>query len=152
MEYLNVRVPHCDGQSPFASRRIMVTTESTPRSFVTIARNGRVAVQLDAPIAKGGGGEWFGSHDLLESSVAVCVNMAVRMYAAANGIPLKGVTTQVELSRPDDTTTRFNYSLQLEGDLTPGQSAALHEAARRCPVRETLSRRIEFHALDGAQR
>jgi putative redox protein len=129
----------------------MITTESTPRPYVTIARNGRVTMQLDAPLAKGGGGEGFGSHDLLEASVAVCINMAVRMYATANGIPLKGVTTQVELSKPDETTARFNYSLQLEGDLTPGQTAALNEAARSCPVRQTLSRRIEFRSTDDAR-
>ena len=105
----------------------MVTTESTPRPYVTIARNGRSAIQLDAPVAKGGGGEGFGSHDLLEASVAVHINIAVRMFAAANGIPL-------------------------EGKLTPGQKFALCEAARSCPVKETLSRRIEFHALDEAQR
>jgi putative redox protein len=128
----------------------MISTESTPRPFVTIARNGNVALQLDAPIAKGGGGEGFGSHDLLEASIAVCVNMAVRMYAIANGIPLKGVRTQVELSKPDQTTTRFNYSVQLEGDLTPDQRAALHEAASSCPVRQTLSRRIEFRSTDEA--
>ena len=130
----------------------MVTTESTPRPYVTIARNGRIAIQLDAPIAKGGGGEGFGSHDLLEASIAVCINMAVRIYAAANCIPLEGVSTRVELSKPDATTTRFNYSLQIEGELTPGQKSALLEAARRCPVKETLSRRIEFHAVDEAQR
>lgn len=130
----------------------MVTTESASRPYVTIARNGRIAIQLDAPVAKGGGGEGFGSHDLLEASVAVCINMAVRMYAVANGIPLAGVSTQVELSKPDATTTRFNYSVQLEGEFTPGQRATLYEAARRCPVKEALSRRIEFHALDEAQR
>jgi putative redox protein len=130
----------------------MVTTESTPSPYVTIARNGRIAIQLDAPVAKGGGGEGFGSHDLLEASIAVCINMAVRMYAAANGIPLNGVSTQVELSKPDATTTRFSYSLQVEGDLTPVQRAALHEAAGRCPVKEALSRRIEFQALDEARR
>lgn len=130
----------------------MVTTESTPRPYVTIARNGHVAIQLDAPIAKGGGGEGFGAHDLLEASIAVCINMAVRMHAAASGIPLAGVSTRVELSKPDATTTRFSYSLQLEGDLTAGQKTALYEAARACPVRQTLSRRIEFQSADDEMR
>lgn len=134
----------------FASWRTMVTTESTPRPYVTIARNGRVTMQLDAPIAKGGGGEGFGAHDLLEASIAVCINMAVRMHADFNGISLASVSTQVELSKPDAMTSRFSYSLQLEGQLTPEQNAALHAVARSCPVRETLSRRIEFHARDEA--
>lgn len=129
----------------------MITTESTPLPYVTIARNGRVAIQLDAPAAKGGAGDGFGAHDLLEASIAVCINMAVRMYAAANGIPLAAVSTSVELSKPDATTTRFSYSLQLDGELSPGQKAALFEAARTCPVRQTLSRRIEFHQADEAQ-
>ena len=129
----------------------MITTESTPRPYVTIARNGRVSIQLDAPVAKGGGGEGFGSHDLLEASIAVCVSMAVRMFAAANGIPLAAVSTKVELSKPDATTTRFTYSLKLEGDLSPNQKAALQEAARACPVRQTLSRRIEFQQADEIQ-
>jgi putative redox protein len=129
----------------------MITTESTSRPYVTIARNGRVAIQLDAPVAKGGGGEGFGSHDLLEASIAVCVNMAVRMFAAANGIPLAAVSTKVELSQPDARTTRFTYSLKLEGDLSSEQKAALQEAARACPVRQTLSRRIEFQQADEIQ-
>jgi putative redox protein len=129
----------------------MITTESTPHPYVTIARNGRVAIQLDAPVAKGGGGEGFGSHELLEASIAVCVNMAVRMFAAANGIPLAAVSTKVGLSKPDATTTRFTYSLKLEGDLSPNQKAALQEAARACPVRQTLSRRIEFQQADEIQ-
>jgi putative redox protein len=126
----------------------MVTTESTPRPYVTIARNGRVAIQLDAPVAKGGGGEGFGAHDLLEASIAVCMNMAMRMYAAENGIPLVAVSTRVELSKPDATTARFTYSLELEGELSPNQRAALHETARACPVRQTLSRRIEFQQAE----
>lgn len=129
----------------------MITTKSTPRPYVTTASNGRVTIQLDAPVAKGGGGEGFGAHDLLEASVAVCINMAVRMHAAANSMPLTSVSTQVELSKPDAATTRFDYSLKFEGELTPGQKAALIEAARQCPVKETLSRRLEFHALE-AQR
>ena len=38
--------------------------------------------------------------------------------------------------------TRFLASL------TPDQKAALNEAARSCPVRQTLSRRIEFQSAD----
>jgi putative redox protein len=129
----------------------MITSESTPRPYVTIARNGRVAIQLDAPVAKGGGGEGFGAHDLLEASIAVCMNMAVRMYAAENGIPLVAASTRVELSKPDATIARFSYSLELEGELSPNQKAALHEAARTCPVRQTLSRYIEFQQADEAQ-
>jgi putative redox protein len=150
MEYLNVLAWSEAGQSTFVPWRIMVTTESTPRPYVTIARNGRVTMQLDAPVAKGGGGEAFGAHDLLEASIAVCINMAVRMHAVAKGIALDSVSTQVELSKPDSMTSRYNNSLQLEGQLTPAQEAELHEVARSCPVRETLSRRIEFHARDEA--
>ncbi len=135
----------------FDPRRTMITTQSAPRPYVTIARNGRVAIQLDAPVAKGGGGEGFGAHDLLEASIAVCISMAVRMYAVANGIPLAAVSTEVELSKPDATTSRFTYSLKLEGELSPNQKAALQEAARTCPVRQTLSRRIEFQQADEAQ-
>jgi hypothetical protein len=89
-----------------AHRRIMVTTESTRRPYVTIARNGLVTMQLDAPVAKGA------------------------------------------VSKPDATTSRFNYLLQLEGQLTPAQKAELHEVARTCLVKQTLSRRIEFQSRD----
>jgi uncharacterized OsmC-like protein len=54
--------------------RIMVTTESTPRPCVTIARNARVAIQPDAPVPKGGGGGGFDPHALPEASIAACIN------------------------------------------------------------------------------
>jgi putative redox protein len=70
--------------------------------------------------------------------------MAVRMYADKHGIPLAGVTTRVKLDRslPDETV--FRYAVELGGDLTPEEEERLLLAARACPVRRTLSKRIRF--------
>lgn len=125
----------------------MVTTRSRPENYLTTASNGRVEISLDAPVAKGGAGSDFGAHELLEASLAVCLNMAVRMYAQAHQIALVDVRTSVQIVRPDAGTVRFEQSLQLTGDLSDADRAALLEAATNCPVRQTLSRRIEFSGI-----
>ncbi|MEO7774524.1 MAG: OsmC family protein [Steroidobacteraceae bacterium] len=98
----------------------------------------------DAPTAKGGGGAGFGAHELLEAALAVCLNMAVRMHAESNGLPLTGVNTRVSLHRPAPDTVCFEYSLELTGPLTDDHRGQLEEIARTCPVRQTLSKRIDF--------
>ncbi len=122
----------------------MVTTESGTEKFVTLASNGRTTIQLDAPLAKGGGGMGFGPHELLEASIGACINMAVRMHALAHQIPLEGVASSVRIVRPDAATVRFEHTLDLRGPLTHAQREALTVAAATCPVRQTLSRRIDF--------
>ena len=122
----------------------MITTESQSVAYLTIARNGTHELVLDAPLAKGGGAQGFGPHELLEAAIAACLNMAVRMHAAAHNLPLTSVSTAVRLVRPDNSTTRFEYSLHLIGDLTESQRAALLDAAATCPVRSTLSRTLQF--------
>ena len=122
----------------------MVTTRSTNQKFLTTAGNGRVEIQLDAPATKGGTGEHFGPHELLEASIACCINMAVRMHAAAHGLALDRVQTTTRIVRPDEGTVRFEQSLQLTGNLSDADRAVLLEVAANCPVRQTLSRRIEF--------
>jgi uncharacterized OsmC-like protein len=56
----------------------MIRTQSLPRAYQTAFSNGRHEIVADAPIDKGGGGTAFGAHELLEASLAVCINMAVR--------------------------------------------------------------------------
>jgi hypothetical protein len=60
----------------------------------------------DASEVKGGAGAGFGPHELLEASVACCINIWLRMYADKNGIPLSGVRVDVCLNRETPGETR----------------------------------------------
>ena len=122
----------------------MIRTHSLTASYGTTASNDRHELVADAPTDKGGAGAGFGAHELLEASLAVCINMAVRMFAVENSIALHGVSTRVSLSRTDPDITRFEYRLELVGPLTDDQRKRLEAAADNCPVRQTLSKRIEF--------
>jgi putative redox protein len=65
----------------------IIQVDSLPPAYRGIVRNSSHELTSDAPIAKGGGGMGFGAHDLLEASLAACLNMAVRMHADVRGIP-----------------------------------------------------------------
>jgi len=125
----------------------LITTESTDKRYLTIASNGRERIKLDAPIPKGGEGRDFGPHELLEAALASCLNMAVRMHADANSLPLEAVSSHVRLVRPAAGPICFEYSLDMHGCLTDGQRSALMAVAEQCPVRKTLLRPIEFRLL-----
>ena len=125
----------------------MIRTESTDSRYATRVHSASHVLEADAPIAKGGGGEGFGAHELLEASLAACLNMAVRMCADANSIPLRAVATTVSLIRPDEHVVRFEYSVELTGDLTAEQRVTLQAAALSCPVRQTLTKSLEFRSV-----
>jgi putative redox protein len=122
----------------------MIETRNLPQAYCGVASNGRCAMQTDAPLAKGGGGTGFGAHELLEAALATCINMAVRMHASAHGIPLKAVEASVRILRPDEGTIVFEQVLDLQGPLSDEQRAALMAAADVSPVRQTLSKRLQF--------
>lgn len=122
----------------------MVRTQSLPGAYRTKANNGHHEIIADAPQDKGGGATGFGAHELLECSLAVCINMAVRMHAAQYSIPLETVTTAVQLQRPEPDHIVFECSLEMTGPLTSAQKEALRTAAETCPVSQTLSKRIEI--------
>jgi putative redox protein len=125
----------------------MIRTRSLPQRYTTALSNGRQEVFADAPIEKGGGGAGLGAHELLEAALAVCINMAVRMHADQHTIPLSSVTTRVSIQRPDGHTVRFDYGIELSGPLSAAQREELEAAARACPVRQTLSKHLEFRAM-----
>ena len=122
----------------------MIETRSLSQAYRGVATNGRCEMQTDAPLAKGGGGTGFGAHELLEAALATCINMAVRMHASAHGIPLKAVEASVRILRPDEGTIVFEQVLDLQGPLSDEQRAALMAAADASPVRQTLSKRLQF--------
>jgi putative redox protein len=122
----------------------MIQVESLPAAYQGTVRSRSHEVRSDAPIAKGGGGMGFGAHELLEASLAACLNMAIRMHAAQKGMALDHVSTTVTLSWPDAHTSKFEYSVVLTGQINAEQRAELEAVADHCPVRQTLSRRLVF--------
>lgn len=100
----------------------------------------------DVTLDKGGSDSGFGPHQLLEAALATCVNITVRIYADTHAIPLRGVTTNVTLDKTGADDVVFRYDLVLDGELTPEQESKLQLAAKACPVRRTLSKKISFES------
>jgi len=122
----------------------VITAASEGPNFRTRITNGTQVVLADAEVGSGGGAAGFLPHELLEASLASCMNVTLRMYAGTHGIPLEGVQTTVTLNRDDPDEAAFEYTLRLDGPLTDDQRTRLARAAAACPVKRTLSRRISF--------
>lgn len=101
--------------------------------------NGTHEAVADVPTEKGGAGQGFGPHELLEAALATCLTMTARMYAAEHHLPLAGVRCEVRADRSVPAVVTLHYSLAFDGPLTDEQSARLREAAGRCPVARTLT-------------
>ncbi|MEE9877458.1 OsmC family protein [uncultured Stenotrophomonas sp.] len=122
----------------------MITVNSLPAPYQSEVSNETQVIVCDAPAAKGGSGAGFGAHQLLEAAFATCINMAIRMYADQHSIALDHVSTTVWISKPDQTRTCFNYEIEIVGDISDAERIKLEAVADSCPVRETLSRDLEF--------
>ena len=97
---------------------------------------------------KGGQGAGFGPHELLEASLACCVNMWIRMQADQLGIPVGPIAVTVSLKRDLPQEALYEYTVKLEGALSEDQRATLLQAADNCPVRRTLLKKLSFQARE----
>ena len=112
------------------------TTGPGPRVQFT---NGGHTAAADRPREKGGDGDGFGPHELLEAALATCLTMTVRLYATEHGFPLTSAASEVRIDRSRPGEVALRYTLTCDGPLTADQLAQLHEAAQRCPVGKTLT-------------
>jgi putative redox protein len=122
----------------------MITAKSEQTGFLVRISNGKQEAPADAGLDKGGTGQGFRPHELLEAALASCMNMHVRMYAAEHSLPLTAVFTTVTLDRGHPQETVFHYDITLEGPLTDAQRKQVLASALDCPVRKTLSRPMSF--------
>ena len=122
----------------------MITATSEEARWLTRVSDGVHAIAADTTPDKGGAAAGLRPHDLLEAALAACTNMTVRFVAAEHGLPLTGVETRVTLDRSDPERAVFRYEVALEGPLDAAARARLLAAAERCPVRQTLGRKLEF--------
>jgi putative redox protein len=116
----------------------MVVCENEEARYRVIVSNGRHEISADMTEDKGGGGSGIRPHELLESALAACLNMTIRMHAEKKGIAMTKIITKVSADRAQPGKTTFKYSFSFEGTLTDEQ----HEELSR--VRKTLSNAINF--------
>jgi putative redox protein len=127
----------------------MIQATSLGVPYQVTFTNGRVTATADVPPEKGGGGQGFGPHELVEAALATCLAMTVEMHAAKHGLPVRGVTAEVRLDRSRPGDARLDYALTIDGPLTAEQREQLLAAARECPVGRTLAGRITCRPADG---
>ena len=122
----------------------MITTKSQSPGLQVRFTNGKAEALADATLDKGGSGQGFRPHELLEAALATCMNMHLRLFAQANALQLNAVSTTVTLDRGDPDETVFHYCIDLDGPLSESSRQQLVAAAIDCPLRKTLSRRMFF--------
>jgi putative redox protein len=126
----------------------MIVSKSTGIPYYTYFTNSKHEFFADAPPAKGGSDAGFRPHELLEASLACCLNMWLRMYADKNGIELPPLEIRVSIDRDRPEEAVFNYSIVWLGPIEPEMQKRLSKVAETCSVRQMLSRRISFHELE----
>jgi putative redox protein len=122
----------------------MVKSKSIGSDFHCTLTNGQLMLDSDAPVRKGGLGNGFRPHELLESALASCMNISVRMKAKQLNIPLTAVEITVNVQTENKDKTIFEYNIQLHDDLTNEQRDKLMNIISFCKVKETLTKELVF--------
>jgi putative redox protein len=121
----------------------MVTASNKAGTTKSVVSAGALTLPADTkpPAGKGDG---FGPHQLLESALASCIVITLRMIADERGLALDAADVTVEVDRSNAEETVFRTAIDLKGALSDAERALLMRAVQRCPVRKTLSKRIAF--------
>jgi putative redox protein len=122
----------------------MITTQSKDARYLVQFTNGARQADADVLPIKGGQGAGFGPHELMEASLATCINMWIRMQADKLAIPVGSITVTVLLKRDHPEEATFEYTVKVNGVPSEEQRMTLLEAADNCPVRRTLLKRLSF--------
>lgn len=128
----------------------MIRTHSSAENYLTTVSNGAFTLPADTTADKGGGGQGFRPHDLLEAALASCMNMSLRMAAQKAEIALDEVSVSVSLNRTTPEGPTFEYAVRFPASLMPSERTTLLAAVESCPVKMTLSKPLHFRLTSTA--
>lgn len=120
-------------------------------SFATIGKQkykteiqaGNHIIIADEPEELGGGNLGFTPTELLESSLAACTAMTVRMYADRKGWDLEKVEIKVGFKRNMATgEVTFTKEIELFGNLQAEERERLLEMGSKCPIEKMITGKI----------
>ncbi len=96
----------------------------------------------------GGKDEGANPHELLESALAACTILTVKLYADRKGWPLERTEVEVEITQEGPEINRIRREVKFVGALDEEQRARLYEIAGRCPIHRFLSRETEIETVE----
>ena len=132
-----------------------VAARTGPTGFRTdIAARGHMLV-ADEPTSVGGGDVGPTPYELLLAAIGACTAMTLRMYATRKGWPLEEAIVRFRDARSHavdcaDCETkdvgfhRLERQVDLRGALSDEQRERLLAIADRCPVKQTIERRLKI--------
>lgn len=101
----------------------------------------------DEPETVGGQNLGFTPTELLESSLAACSAMTIRMYANRKKWDLQQVNVNVGFKRNITTqTVTFKKEIELLGNLDNDQRQRLLEMGENCPIEKMLKGTIQVES------
>lgn len=125
---------------------IGITYQDQLRCEAVHGPSGRT-LQTDAPVDNHGKGESFSPTDLVATALGTCLATVMGIVADSEAIDLSGMKVTVQKEMIDDPKRRIAkllVQIQFPRPLTSGLKARLEQAARTCPVKESLSSQIEI--------
>lgn len=126
----------------------MISAHSEAVNFRTSFSNGKLNEMTDAPENHGGKGDGFLPFELLEASLATCMNITLRVYAQSHGIDLPGLETRVGIV-PDGEGHAFEYEIIFDEEPAPEQKKRLLAAVKGCPIHGVLTKPISIRPKQG---
>lgn len=103
-------------------------------------------ISTDAPPDNNGKGEAFSPTDLLATSLATCMVTTMGISADQHNLILDDVVVYVskEMAKSPRRIDTISLEIDVSGpNLTDGQKQLLEEAARNCPVAQSLSEHVK---------
>lgn len=110
------------------------------QKYKTEIQAGNHIVMADEPIEVGGQNLGFTPTELLESSLAACTAMTIRMYADRKGWDLDGADIKIGFKRNIAThQITFTKEIQLYGKLDNEQLEKLLAIGSKCPIEKMIT-------------
>ncbi len=124
---------------------ISLTYDGDLRTRATHGPSGTGLI-TDAPVDNHGKGESFSPTDLLATALGSCMLTYVGLTANARGWDVRGtqVTVKKEMvADPIRRVGRLTVSIHIPLELTDAELAIVEKAVITCPVKESISERIQ---------
>ncbi|MFP6608421.1 MAG: OsmC family protein [Myxococcota bacterium] len=103
-------------------------------------------LETDAPVDNQGRGESFSPTDLLATALGTCTLTVMGIVARREGWKLEGARSRVEkhmVADPVRRVGRLVLHFELPAGFAADARATLEEAARTCPVKQSIHPEIE---------